>query len=362
MISPILYQLIYVIFVAVGTIFCISRYSNYSYARISQCENQSDALPALFITIALIFFIGFRPISSAFVDTANYDFFYKRIAANINMYRVGGDVKNLLFDNLMILMATNKIDVSYFFFIISAIYFGSMFVALKRIFPNDITYALFIYLGAFSTFSYATNGIKAGAAASLFLLVFANYKYPIRALFICLISWGFHHSMYFPIIAYWIVFFFRKPKYYFGIWIACFILAAMHITYFQNLFADSSESAASYLLNDVSTIGMKSGFRLDFILYAFIPIAVGYWVIYKKKCQDRLYELLLCTYLLTNAIWMLTMYAAFNNRIAYLSWFMLPVVLAYPFLKFRLLKNQYQYLNYCVFIYLVFEIYAYNYL
>lgn len=362
MLAPILYQFIYLVIVVVGTLFCVFQYSSYSTARIVQCDNRASGTGALLLTIGLIFFIGFRPISTVFVDTANYYFFYTRISLSGIPYNFTTDIKNLLFDNLMVFMASNKIDVSIFFFIISAIYFGCMFIALKRFFPNDITYALFIYLGAFSTFSYGTNGIKAGAAASVFLLVFIYHKKPLLALLFCALSWGVHHSMYFPITAFWIAYYVRKPKYYFIVWLCCFVMAALHVTFFQTLFAETSDSAAGYLLHDSSTIAMKSGFRIDFILYGFIPIAIGYWIVEIKKYRDRMYELLLYTYLLTNAIWMLTMYAAFNNRIAYLSWFILPVVLAYPFFRFNLIPNQYKYLNYIVLVYLVFEIYAYNYL
>ena len=35
-------------------------------------------------------------------------------------------------------------------------------------------------------------------------------------------------------------------------------------------------------------------------------------------------------YLTCNGIWMLCMYAQFTNRIAYLSWFMYPILLVYP--------------------------------
>jgi hypothetical protein len=37
------------------------------------------------------------------------------------------------------------------------------------------------------------------------------------------------------------------------------------------------------------------------------------------------------TYLLANSLWILLIEANFSNRFAYLSWFMMPWVLLYPF-------------------------------
>lgn len=61
-----------------------------------------------------------------------------------------------------------------------------------------------------------------------------------------------------------------------------------------------------------------------------------------------MYKTILNLYLCTNAVWCLCMYASYCNRIAYLSWFMYPIVLIYPLLKedlsgCSLLKGRSQY-------------------
>ena len=57
---------------------------------------------------------------------------------------------------------------------------------------------------------------------------------------------------------------------------------------------------------------------------------------------SNLYKNLLNLYLCLNGIWMLCMYAAFTNRIAYLSWFLYPIVLVYPFLQEDWGKGRYR--------------------
>ena len=51
---------------------------------------------------------------------------------------------------------------------------------------------------------------------------------------------------------------------------------------------------------------------------------------FKYQLKDELYDTMLYIYLTCNGIWMLCMYAQFINRIAYLSWFIYPILLVYP--------------------------------
>ena len=76
-----------------------------------------------------------------------------------------------------------------------------------------------------------------------------------------------------------------------------------------------------------------TGFRWDFLLYSMMPIVLGYYVVIKRGIQDRTYTILLNTYTLANAFWVMVIRANYSNRFAYLSWFMYPIVLAYPLLR-----------------------------
>ena len=50
-----------------------------------------------------------------------------------------------------------------------------------------------------------------------------------------------------------------------------------------------------------------------------MPVLMGYMVKYKYRLEEKIYDMILNTYLVCNAVWMLCMYAEFTNRIAYLS-------------------------------------------
>ena len=163
-----------------------------------------------------------------------------------------------------------------------------------------------------------------------------------------------------PIMAFIISIIYRKPKIFFIGWILCVIIAALHISFFQYLFAGltSDKKGLEYLTSN-SDNGWegKSGFRLDFILYSAMPMIVGYYAIFKKKIKSKMYTLLLQLYLATNAVWVLCMYVEYNNRIAYLSWFLYPIVLIYPFVNTNWSKNRMKILSKVVTYHLLFTLF-----
>jgi hypothetical protein len=55
--------------------------------------------------------------------------------------------------------------------------------------------------------------------------------------------------------------------------------------------------------------------------------------------SDPFYARLVNAYLLTNAVWVLVIHANFSNRFAYLSWFMMPWVLLYPFVPGKVIHR-----------------------
>lgn len=305
-------------------------------------KSQAKTKGALILTIIMILFIGLRPLSGVFVDMKNYNVIYQMKKGVPYDYTL--DTDNFLFDNLLFGLSSHAVDITVFFIIIAVIYFGGIYLACKKLFPKDTLYTIIIYLAAFSTFSYGTNGIKAGAAASLFLCAIAYKEKVVPCIIFLILSLGFHHSMVMPIAAFVICLLYRKPKAYIMIWSLCVLIAAAHISFFQNIFASMSDDiGAGYLSEDES--GYRTGFRLDFIIYSAAPVIWGYCIMSKYNYKSDFYRFIYCIYTLTNSIWMLCMYASFTNRIAYLSWLLYPIVLIYPYFDKPFIKNQYKSLN-----------------
>lgn len=316
MINAEYYKIIYFLIISVATFFVCQK---------GIANTKNSPIGAYVVCIILIMFIGFRPIHRVFVDTLSY---YESWAL-ANWYGFDLGAQNLIFDNIYIYMGAIGLDICWFFLLIASIYFGTMLAACQKLFPNNTLLSFLVCLSAFSTYSYSVNGIKAGAAASIFLLAIAYRNKYFISLLLVLISWGFHHSMQLPVAAYCLTLLFKNKNWYFCGWLCCLLLAIVHVSFFQNLFANiTDESGSDYLTNDeFNTI---KGFRIDFIIYSSMPVLMGYFVKYKYKMVDKVYDIILNIYLVCNGVWMLCMYAAFTNRIAYLSWFMYPIVLFYP--------------------------------
>ena len=347
MIPAAYYQTIYLILVSLMTIVVYAQYQGRNGLREFK-HTTTDTLASVLV-VFMVLFIGFRPMSGRyFGDMANYANWYLWVGEG-NVFHFDWNTENILFDNLLAWWGSERLGYTSFFVCIAVIYFGAAYLGIRKLFPNHRLTAYLVFLAAFSTFSYGTNGIKAGAAASLFIWAMGYREKLAVCVPLVLLSWGFHHSMMMVVTGFVLTLFIKNPKYYFIGWCFCFLMAAAHVTAFAELFAGAtSESGAEYLLGDKFTVEegvvtAKGGFRIDFILYSVMPVVVGWFAVFKKKMQlSPLYKDLLNLYLCLNGVWMLCMYANFTNRIAYLSWFLYPIVLLYPFLQEQWGKARYK--------------------
>lgn len=345
----------YSIYLTLVTIFSIFAIFSFNIDTVKRNDN----LGAIIICIIFILFLGTRPISAVFADMPLYYGLYNRWSGP---FEFNWDTTNLLFDNLEVFLASIHFDPTLHYIMFAAIYYGCILVAAKKMFPDHITLAFLCYCAAFSTFSYCVNGYKAGSAAAFFLVALAyrdNLKISIPFV---LISWGFHHSMQLPVVAFVATQIYSKPKFYYYIWYACALISILHITWFQSFFAGlTDEQGAGYLLSSSADQGFteayKGGFRLDFWLYSAMPVFVGWWAVNKLEIEDKFYNRLLSMYILVNSVWLLCIYASFTNRIAYLSWFMYPFVLLYPLFYEQFGEKRNQYIKYAVSLHLAFTLF-----
>ena len=357
------YSHIYIWLIVVLSIFVIGRYGRYSQNHIDKGQNKFS-VGVLFLGLFLTLFIGLRPVSGQyFVDMAAYNRSYLIIFGE--HFDFDWNTNNKLFDNLFSFFASRKFPPQSFFLFLAALYFLGIAWACAKLFLKDKMAAFLVYLGAFSTYSYGVNGLKAGVAAAFFLMALALYKNKkvFWTVVFLLLSIGFHHSMLLPIIAFVICILIKNPKFFTALWLLCFVLSALHVSYFQNFFSgfgSLDEKLVEYLGEDNEGYirsDIFGGFRIDFILYSFVPILVGWIAVYKKKIQSNTYRFLLNLYTFINAIWLLCMYASYTNRIAYLSWLMYPIVLIYPFLNERWDANQYKTFKWVAYGHLAFTLF-----
>lgn len=308
------------------------------------------------ILIFLIFFLGLRPISFAFGDMANY-------AIDYNHYRDGSPLiqnKDFLFEKFM-QISSHYYSASLFFFICVLLYVLPLYYFSRSVFKDYWFYSFFILVISFSFYTYGVNGIRNGIASSIFLLGVSK-KRKISVLLWFLLAISIHKSLLIPSIAYGLTFFYKDYKKYLFVWIICIPLSLVLGNYFQNFFLSigliDQQRAIGYLSGDQKYLdqleGVRVGFRWDFLLYSASGIIAGWYYIVKKKFEDVFYTQLFCMYTAANAIWVLVIRSNFSNRIAYLSWFMLGVIIIYPLLRNKLFAEQHKVIGKILFVYFAF--------
>jgi hypothetical protein len=225
------------------------------------------------------------------------------------------------------------------------LYVIPLYMVCKRWFADYWFYGFLTLVTAMSFWAYGTNGIRNGIAGSLFLLGISRKKRVFQVLWL-LLAVNFHFSIFLPIVAFIGVQFYNKPKIFLYFWLAAIPLSLILGGFWENLFTNLGfdDDRLSYLTEgNVNNDNFAyTGFRWDFLFYSATGVFAGWYYVFKKKFEDPIYFELFNIYLFANAIWILVIRANFSNRFAYLSWFLLALVLIYPLLKKVLVIQQYK--------------------
>ena len=237
------------------------------------------------------------------------------------------------------------ISAKNFFILCTTIYIGPLYRISKVFFKEYWFYAFLMFVTSFSFWSYGTNGIRNGMATSLFLLAITFYHKKVWMILTFIISIQIHQTLLLPVLAFGLAHLYSKSKIYLIIWFIAIPLSIALGNFWENLFASlgfGDGRLQGYLTgNGVEGASFAStGFRYDFLVYSAAAVYTGWYFIYKKKFNDKIYINLYNTYLICNGFWILVIRANFSNRFAYLSWFMMGLVIIYPFLRQKFFTNQ----------------------
>lgn len=320
MIPPEKYSFVYTHLMLALVFFSLISYAQGGYKGFNR-------VASIVVPTFLIFFIGTRPLSGVFMDMGTY-------AQSFEVAARGGKVyfSEWLFKNMMEGMS-QVTTVEVFFFVCAMIYILPIVAGLKHRHGNAAFAAILATITSFSFFTYGVNGIRNGMATSILLSAIAWSDRKIIYLILAFAAYNMHSSVAAPALFYFLTFFNSNVVFYSCLWIACLLFTAATsgsaAAALSSMLSSSEDNRVGYLtqLGDD-----KGGFRLDFILYGIVPVIISYLLSKAHTRQDPFYRRLLCCYLATNSFWLIVMYAAFSNRFAYLSWFMLPWLIIYPFI------------------------------
>ncbi len=307
------------------------------------------------LTVLMVLYMGQRQINFRFGDTVNYNKAYQLLQSGESIKIE----KDFLF-NYMMVYSSKIMSIHGFLQLCVVLYIVPCYVFSKKYFGNYWFFAMFMFMASFSFWSYGVNGVRNGLGTSLFLLAlcFYNRKWLMYTLFI--VSYFMHASLVIPIAAFVVSGLYKNPKAYLALWLLAIPLSLAGGSAWSSFFANlgfAEDRTQGYLTggsDEYNDQFSQTGFRWDFLVYSASAVFAGWYFIFKKKITDKFYIHLFGTYCIANAFWILVITAAFSNRFAYLSWFLMPAVIAYPMFRYKIWDNQYRVFGIILFLYFAF--------
>ncbi|TDP59191.1 EpsG family protein [Flavobacterium dankookense] len=307
----------------------------------------------IFLLVFVISYIGFRPIDPIFGDMTTYRDYLERYASGEDFL---GNENDYIFQVFMRFCARNATH-EIFFLLCAMLYIYPLYSASKNLFKEYWFYAFLMLVISFSFWGYAVNGIRNGIATTIFIYGISQKK---RLLMFALIGISYltHNAMMIPAAAFLIAISLDKTKWFLYGWLLCIPLSLVLGGSLELFFNDlvESERTVGYLsdTDEFSEQFSSTGFRWDFLLYSMSGVYAVWYFIIKQKFEDKTYSLICNTYLIANAFWILVIRASFSNRFAYLSWFLMGIVIIYPFLKRKFFSEQHKLMGRLIFVYFAF--------
>lgn len=310
-------------------------------------RNASMPLFTVLLSALLIIFIGMRPESPVFGDS----FYYAHSYGLSSGYQDSSASSEWLWENVMYFFKSHGFSVNVFFTFVDLCYFGFMLLCCWRLFPNNTWLSMLFCLASFSCYSYSMNGIRNGMACSLVLLIISlvvgTKREKIIGWVLCVLAISIHKSTALPIASLLAaVYLVRNPKVAISFWVSSIFISLFAGNYIGDFFASLGfdDRMTNYFQgqedNQTMSQFSSTGFRFDFLLYSAMPVLMTWYVTIKRNFEDRTFNVIAITYILANSFWIMVIRAAYSNRFAYLSWFLYPIVIAYPLLRFRLWDDQ----------------------
>lgn len=312
------------------------------------------------LVVIIILYMGLRPVSYVFGDTINYARTFYQIKSENYVLGVGSGWE-WLFDYLMKWFAKNS-DIYKFFLLCSVVYVGALWWAIRRIFGDYYYIPLLVAMSMFTFWAYGVNGIRNGMASSLIILALSFRRNIPIASILCILALGCHKSVMITVAAAVLTIFITNSKIYLWGWFASIIVSAATGNFVANILTSiglGGDDRMGNYMNSTEFSGQFSntGFRWDFLVYSAIPIMVGWYFIFKRNYTDKFYIWLFNIYLITNSFWVLVIRAEFSNRFAQLSWFIMPLVLIYPFFMKQFWGDQQQKIGWAILAFYAFTFY-----
>lgn len=346
-------QLYSTIFTWLLTILCVCTGTYYlnSNDQLVLYKNKTTAtIGIIFLSIILMLFLGLRPVNH-YVAAFGDSYYYYHAFKTLSDYMPPEFGTEWLWNNLNLLFRDlGDSEGKLFFLFVEVCYIGFMLLSCIKIARNNLWISMLFCLASFSFLGYAVNGLRNGMACSILMfaiaLISGNKLEKCLSLVLMVIAYSIHNSTILPIIccvaACTVI---REPRYAIYFWGASIILSLIVDNAVGDFFASMGFDPRTSYFEDVESSEYsyqfsQTGFRWDFLLYSSMPVLMAWYVTIKREFKDNTYNIIAITYILANAFWILVIRSTFSNRFAYLSWFIYPLVIAYPLLRMNIWEDQ----------------------
>jgi len=304
---------------------------------------------SLILLIAVTLYMGLRPISFAFGDMGIYAKYFREFANGAAIT----NNKDYLW-RLFMKLCSGIMSAQYFFLLCAILYVVPLYSAVKKWFGADRYFIFLMLIASFSFWPYGTNGIRNGIATSFVVYALSLPKNNYIKYGIFLIAYFIHGSIIVPIAAYALTLYHNNTRHYLIGWLLVIPLSLVFGSYWESIFASIGFGGErlKYLGDSIDKSQFsRIGFRWDFLVYSAAAVYAGYYFILKRNFNDKVYIQLFNIYVTANAFWILVIRSSFSNRFAYLSWFLMAIIIFYPFFKQQFFVKQQKVLAYTVLVY-----------
>lgn len=322
----------------------------------------ANTIIGIVIALVLIFYIGLRPISGFyFGDTISYANSFFILQENYDQFELfySGE---WLFNSIMLWFAMYS-NIHIFFLFCALVYVGALWWALVRIFKEEYFVPLIVAISMFTFFSYGVNGVRNGMASSVMILALSYRRNLPIAILLSIMALGIHKSLTLTVCAAGLAMFVKNPKLFLLGWFGSILVSLTTGDVVSTMIVEKEwigdDRFASYIEPDILSDSYGGGkFRWDFLAYSAIPVLVGYYFIIKRDYTNKFYIWLFNIYLTTNAFWIIVIRANFSNRFAQISWFIMPLVLIYPFVMGKFWNDQTRKIGWAVIFFYLYTFYS----
>jgi len=141
-----------------------------------------------------------------------------------------------------------------------------------------------------------------------------------------------------PAVFYFISKYFKNIKLLLIVWAILLLFNITGLSLLQYL-PISIDRLGGYLSGgQEDDVQMFLNIPINFFIYSVTPIFLGIYFVLKKRVYDEFYLRMLVVYIFGSCLYIVFFKANFAVRFAYLSEFLMPILMIYPLLKFNTSK------------------------